>query len=432
LNLHGLSCEQILHIASGSGFSKRKPRKISVIDFLGVMCQETQNGAPSYNDLAAGLYSANNVLITKQAFCKRVTPECALFFQSVLGYLIRLKTAIDEQQKLKACGKYKRVIIQDSTIIKLPLRLFEHFCGVSNKHCSVCNARIQSAYDLISGQFIYFSIDSYSKNDYSAAADLKINENDLVLRDRGYFSQSEILRQMENGADFIFRHKCKTLYLDPVSHKPINLLALLKKHGMLDIEVCMNNKKRTKIRLVAVPVGEKLANRRKQQAKKQLHGHNPCAELLALTGWNIYVTSIPKDQMNTYDISNTYRLRWFIEIIFKSWKSHLKFDHVHNVSLNQLKVMITSRLITIALYTTTLYHPLNQRLQQKYRRSLSLLKFLNYLNKNQNMILVIVQSLIVPDIGIVKEVDKILIHFCVYDKRKRQNIAQLWEEISLS
>ncbi len=60
---------------------------------------------------------------------------------------------------------YQRVLVQDSTVIKLPAALFPEFSGVSNGHSTVCNARIQAGYDRISGKIIDFSIDPYSKND---------------------------------------------------------------------------------------------------------------------------------------------------------------------------------------------------------------------------------------------------------------------------
>jgi hypothetical protein len=72
-------------------------------------------------------------------------------------------------QSFKRQGRFKRILLQDSTIIKLPLRLFEVFSGVKNAHAAVCNARIQGIYDLLSGRFIHFSIDPYSKNDQAAA-----------------------------------------------------------------------------------------------------------------------------------------------------------------------------------------------------------------------------------------------------------------------
>jgi hypothetical protein len=45
--------------------------------------------------------------------------------------------------------------------------------------------------------------------------------NDLVLRDRSYFTSGEIERHRKAGADCIYRHKCKTICLDPVSGQPM-------------------------------------------------------------------------------------------------------------------------------------------------------------------------------------------------------------------
>jgi hypothetical protein len=67
---------------------------------------------------------------------------------------------------------FRRVLVQDSTIVKLPTWLFPKFSGVSNQTSSVCNARIQAVFDLISARLLAFSIDPYTRNDISAAPEL--------------------------------------------------------------------------------------------------------------------------------------------------------------------------------------------------------------------------------------------------------------------
>jgi hypothetical protein len=51
--------------------------------------------------------------------------------------------------------------VQDSAIVKLPTWLFPRFSGVSNQTSSVCNARIQAVFDLMSARLLEFSIDRY-------------------------------------------------------------------------------------------------------------------------------------------------------------------------------------------------------------------------------------------------------------------------------
>lgn len=411
---------------------RRKSRKISAVDLLALMCLESQKGSPSYNDLAARFDALYNVSPSKQAICKRINTACVLFFQAALALLIQLKVIDQEKEAVKACGKYNRVIIQDSTIIKLPFNLFAQFSGVSNGHHQVCNARIQGAYDLLSGRFLTFSIDSYSKNDLQAASDLELRDKDLVLRDRGYLSYGEIVRHITAGADCIFRHKSRSQYLDPVSGKPINLIALLKKHRYLDIEVSLNNAEQTKVRLVAAPVSRKVANNRRMKAKKEVHGRDPSAEVLMLMGWTIFLTTIPRPEADFKKISKIYRLRWQIEMIFKTWKSHLHFDKIHHVSSNQLQILLTARLTMIVLCMHKLFIPLREKIYDQYDRNLSMLKFMNYIMKNQYHVFPLMISLLQNNKDPSSNLYSNLVRYCCYDKRKRLNMTQLAREVLLS
>ena len=59
--------------------------------------------------------------------------------------------------------------------------------------------------------------------------------------------------------------------LDPISEEPIDILARLENEKNLDIEVMLNNKDKTIIRLTAAPVEEETANIRRMKAKKKKH-----------------------------------------------------------------------------------------------------------------------------------------------------------------
>ena len=431
MNVKGLTNDELRLLAYESGFMKRNSKKIDAPDFLALMCLESQKGSPSYNDLASRLDTVYDISASKQAVCKRVNESCVLFFQAVLSKIIKSKISNVEIEALKASNGYIRVLIQDSTIIKLPLRLFNIFSGVGNAHTTVCNARIQGVYDLLSGRFISFSIDSYSKNDLSAAPELELQSGDLALRDRGYYTNGEIERHIDAGADCIYRHKFKLIYIDPISGDAIDLTARLEKEGKLDIEVCLNDANRTKVRLVAAPVSEEIANNRRMKAKKEMKGHNPSAKMLNQMSWTIFITTIPRIKADFKEVLSLYRLRWRIEIIFKIWKSHMQFAKVHNVSENQLRVLLTARLIMIVICTHKIYHPCYLIIRKNYNRELSMMKFLNYLMKNPEKI---IQLLFVLQSKSNKKMfifDK-LVRYCAYDKRKRLSLNQLQVNILLS
>lgn len=421
MDAEGLSKKELIKIAYETGFIKRKSKKIEADEFLELMCLESQKGSPSFNDLASrheAIYTKN---ATKQAISKKVNPSCVLFFQAVLARIITSKIYKSENKAVN----YNRVLVQDSTIIKLPKRLFKIFSGVSNTHTSVCNARIQGVYDIISGTFISFSIDPYSKNDISVAPHLEICKGDLSLRDRGYYLNSEIKRHLDVGANCIFRYKSRTMLISPESGKAIDILKLLKSQVCVDMQVCLNDNCRTKVRLVAAPVCEEVANQRRMKAKKENKGHNPSDEILALMAWTIYLTTIPKEQADFTKIHEIYGLRWRIETIFKSWKSNMQFDKVHNVSEKQLRVILTARFIMIIIFMHYIYNPWLHRTRKIYNREISMFKLIKYLVKNPEKLVELLVKTVNIEYQYKHEIDDALIKYCTYDKRKRLNFSQL-------
>ena len=312
--------------------------------------------------------------------------------------------------------------MQDSTIIGLPVRLFPSFSGVSNGHTSVCNTRIQCVYDLIAESFIYFTIDSYTKNDLKAAPDLGIQKGDLVLRDRGYLTMDEIERHFTAKADCIFRHKSNMTLLDTQTGVVIDLLAELRSKKQLDFQVMLNNKSHTKVRVVALPVNEEIANQRRMKAKKEMK-KEPGEDYLALMSWSIFITTISSEDADYNFIFKAYSLRWRIEIIFKSWKSNMEFSKIHNVSNRQLLLILYARFIMIIVCIQYIFSPA-RRIIKKYREmELSMIKVVRYLMKNISKLIQIVKA-------IERYKDKLSYHlkalakYCSYEKRTRTNFEQ--------
>ena len=276
----------------------------------------------------------------------------------------------------------------------------------------------------IIGTIPFFSIDPYNKNDVSSAPELEIQEGDLVLRDRGYLTNDEVKRHIDSLADCIYRHKQKTTYIDVISEKPINLAERLKCKKRLDIEVYLNDKHRTKVRILAEPVSEKIANERRRKAKKEMKGHNPSTAVLFLMSWTIFITTIHSKEADFSKILLMYSLRWNIESIFKTWKSYMNFDRVHNVSEKQLRILLTARLIMIVLCTHHLFNYCSLQIRKLYNKELSMMKFINYLMKNIERIISLLANfdkIITPKCTVLNSIAK----YCSYDRRKRQNMKQL-------
>lgn len=224
-----ISHETLLDIAFESQLSRRR-RAIDPIDLLYILCLESSQGTVSHNDLAIQLESGTGISVSKVSIWKKINEQCLVFLKKVFELVIHSKFTRNGQKPEPLT--FDRIVVQDSTIIRLPQRLFGEFSGVSNGHSKVCNARIQGVYDLVAEQFLFFSVDTYSKNDLEAAPDLVLEKGDLTLRDRGYLIADEIQRHITHGADCIYRHKYKLALLDAENEKPIDLLLLLKKKSV--------------------------------------------------------------------------------------------------------------------------------------------------------------------------------------------------------
>jgi len=444
--LHGvdLSRGDIREIAFETGFCRRTSGKIDSPDYLVQLCLQSLEGTVSHNDLAGKIEARTGVCASRQAVAKKSKEQCEQFFRKILERVIQAKVDMAQAGDIMSPSRFNRILIQDSTVIRIPLRLFEVFSGVKNCTSAVCNARIQGTYDLLAGRFISFSIDPYSKNDLAAAPEIIVQPGDLVLRDRGYFIVEVIDTMRKNGADSISRYKHGHDILDPVTEQPINLLERLQHDGSLDMDVLVGAKQKVRLRILAAPVGEEAANRRRMKLKKEMKGRSPSAELLKLMSWTIFLTTIGAGSDNAAGTSTgpgsakgkaitikeifaLYGLRWRIENIFKTWKSNFNFATVHNVSANQLRVLLTARLIMITLIYQCIYQPLALRVANSSERQLSLMKFMRYISKNLQRIYELLNPL-----GVSQQVLNALIRYCSYESRNRTNFQARMEDIILN
>lgn len=426
----GINPAELELIAIETSWQKQLPKKITPAKLIAALCGQSVDGTPSFTDLASAIDRTGRDTPSKQAVSERMNEACKEMIERVLQLAMAKRITTEAAgNDIELFNSYQRVLVQDSTIIKLPTWLFGAFSGVSNGSSQVCNARIQAVYDLKSGSFVSFSIDTYSENDLLVAPKLEIREGDLVLRDRGYLTLDEIKRHKAIGADFIYRHKTGFIYLDPETGEPIALAEILRKNkGRLDREVALNDPARTRVRLVAAPVSQAVAEERRRKAKKDHKGHNPSRAVLELMDWTIFITSLGKE-VGFACVLDIYGLRWRIEIIFKAWKSNMKFHIIHRVSELELKICLTASLIMITVGLGHLHGLCQAKMYELTGRDLSLLKFSRYIAKDPSRMKTICDWLTAgapADDHICQSLRK----YCCYDKRKRENYQEKLRRIT--
>jgi hypothetical protein len=416
----GLSTEAINKISVQTGFIKRS-RKIKAVEFFIYMITESVRGCVSCNDLATAIQFEAGTMASRQAYHAKMNCASVRFFEAILAILMHAKTDMALPSQFH---QFKRILVQDSTLIKLPEKLMDIFSGVKNAYTQVCNARIQCVYDLLSGSFTHWSIHSYSRNDLAVANTLKVRSGDLVLRDRGYFTPNESRRIIEAKGEFVSRYKCKTILGDPKTGQEIDLIWLLKTQRNIDRKVLVGKDSQLEVRIIATEVSQETANRRRQKAKKENKGHHPSKEILFLMGWTIFLTSLTSHDLDINDFLELYGLRWRIENVFKTWKSHFNFDKIHAVGENQLRLILMARFIAVTLFHEKIYLPLSRTVAKKSDKELSLMKLMRYISRHFRAI----PQLLKAARGSIKNL-KIVKKYCTYDKRKRPNYAEKERDI---
>lgn len=410
-----LTTEVIRKVAFNSGFVKRI-RSIAPEIFLSVLCENSIKGRLSCNDLAATTSIEYNIEATRQAYFYKITDAAVSFLKEILELVIQIKHKECKRLFTKA---FERIIIQDSTVINLPEKLYSEYSGVSNGHKAVCNARIQSVYDLLSGTFIKFSIDTYSDNDAKVTHDIEVKKGDLLLRDRGYFTAAVLEEKHVEGAEQIFRYKHKTALYDPKNLEPVELLPFLEKMGTVDQTFYIGDKRDIKVRLLAAPVSEEIANIRRMNAKRSAKNRKCSNELLKLLGWSIFITTIEDEKVGIQEIYELYSMRWRIENIFKTWKSEFNFSKIHTVSKVQLETLLYARFIMIVIAYQHYYIPLLSHIKKNFKRELSLFKLLRYLKRHFRLF--VAEYL---DNELREKAISRINKYCTHDKRKRKTFNE--------
>jgi hypothetical protein len=359
------------------------------------------------------LGSMKQILISKQAINKRINEHLVKFLESVLASIIAHTIKVPST----VSSKFKRVILQDSSVVRLPDHWAKEFPGNKNgKGKTYAMLKIQTMYDLLKEQFCYFRFTPFTTNDQQAATtDTNcFEENDLIIRDLGYFVLRALSLIQQQGAFFISRLRYGTILYDPCNGKRIDLLKILKKRHTADIAVIIGSEERLAVRLVALPVDPALAAERRRKYKANRDRRlNPSKDHLALLGWNIFITNVDQSVLTPDEVLTFYQLRWRIEIIFKSWKSNFHLTSIPRASLVRVKAYLFVFLILV-----TLFHASIVAHVASDSRTISLLKLSRLVCEQLSAILFFYQ-------GTMSSIWKQINYHCAYEKRKdRLNYGQ--------
>lgn len=427
--LSKLATKTINRIARTCGYIQRKTGKIGpknlIVGFM-IMVSKQRN---TYADWATEIGLLEGCTISKQALNKRMEAHTELFVKSMVEQVMVKETAHAITRKTKGVLQHFRsVYIDDSTTIGLPGALSAVFPGNVSKGNKKAQAKIHAMYNLTENNFSFLNLHSFSNNDQSLSWDVLpyLTAGDLCIRDLGFTVLDVVSEFTQKGIYFAARKGYQSKLYDVDSDAEINLVKELRKRKFMDKEVFLSAKK-IKVRLIALPITAEQAAERKRKARTDRDRRlNHSQEYYELLGYSIYITNIQPEQCNAEEIYQLYKLRWQIEIIFKSWKSCFSLEKIiHHQCENAVRVkcIIYLMLLYIYLFQVVWWRYCESELEKETpQEHLSILKMANFFSKHFIEILEMNSNK-----KIIKQVKKL----CTYDRRKdRVNAKQFQSNLA--
>ena len=369
--------DKVVEAAREVGFLKRNGGKIEPFDFLmSLVFRMSQSVPPALSAIISYLKKP----VSRSGLHQKFTDKATCFFRRCLEHIMVKQFMQSKTIDSSLLEHFNRVLVVDSSSWDVSSLLAEIFPG-SGGSASTANCKLQCIYDYKSGAIISVEDRKGTEPDQSYSQNLssEAQEGDLFLFDLGYWSfitfyKIELLKayfvsRFNTIVNFWFSSEGKDTKLD--------LEEFLKQQTSNSIEIkgFIKDSKgnRLNVRLICFRLPQAAADERRrklrQNAKKK--GNTPSKKSLQLCDWSLFITNASEKQIPGTMIRTIYRVRWCVELIFKSWKSILRM-HKSNVrkNANRLKCELYAKLI-LAVIAHTIHSQLNSYLWSKERRELS-------------------------------------------------------------
>lgn len=352
--------EQLDEIARATKFitRKRELSSVAIVAVLMIGCSGSEE-ISSLETICSYLHKWFSIRMKPQSLQGRLNrKESAAFMKEVAIRVMKHEANNTIDKLLKKYAKrnskhhfYKRILLQDSTVISLPesvSRIFRGCGGSASKAAIKCDVII----DQVSHLVVRIRCIAGRVPDASLSSDIieYLREDDIVIRDLGYFNLDNFASMIKKNIKFISRLAKKVhIYLtQDQNEEPLDLVKYLETLGVsnkgIDITVYVGKIARIAMRLIGIKVPQDVLEMRRERHKK-IRKSEPSDGLHEWNGYTIMVTNILKDELSLNQILKMYKTRWQIELFFKNIKSYLHIDKLTGENKYRILTLIYIKLI---------------------------------------------------------------------------------------
>jgi hypothetical protein len=377
--------DTIEQTARRTGFVRRKS-KITGKTFLALVTFGLwSNAKTTLSQLAAkmGQFGAHQV-VSAEAIHQRMNKRATAFLEDLMQQALAKIQGLDYPCDDGIFTFFSKVCIADSTGFGLPKCLAKLFPG-SGGSASSAGAKIQLVWEYKQSLLAHFALTPLNLPDqkYVNQVVALAQRGSLFIFDLGYFTIHAFALISQAGAYFLSRLNHQTNLYDGTTpgRAPLDLVQMLKEtpFDIMEKAIFIGEKERVASRLIAVRLPDEIVNERRRVARKtaKKKGYTPTEAHLFLLAWNLFITNVPDEVWTPKTVVRAYPIRWQIELIFKSWKSHCHLAAINGKKKETVLCYLYGRMLLVLL-TYALYPQVRSALWIKKRRELSLLKFVSY------------------------------------------------------
>jgi hypothetical protein len=342
-------------------------------------------------DLKLDLQSYFGCKISREAIHKRFSPEALSFLKALLAKLLEFRLEKVEWTPSLVSG-FNRLLLKDSSKFTIPSEFANDYPGYGGFHKGNAIMNIQYEYDLFTGNWASLNFTKATRNDQQDSKETLslIEKDDLLVRDLGYVTMTYLNGVVKNKAYFLNRLPTTVNVYSQKDdgYQPINWVEIDKKFeknalSQMELDVVLTMKNKLGARMIILPVPEQIYCQRIKNASKHAKskGCQLSNEYKIKAKYNIYITNVLQEKLSFKDIVHIYRLRWQIELVFKSWKSNLSLHKTKKVKKERFECQLIARIIW-ALVNWRIFQAANWSLQpSKKAKGISILKFSKQITK---------------------------------------------------
>ena len=351
--------DKIEALARETEFVERESKLTGLLFLATFVFGAVQYGNPTLEQLI-GLLNLHiqDFSLSRPGLHKRINDEAVIFFEQVLS--LAVEQHIPNILKINLPPQFNRILLWDSTSFQLPKALSAVFSGLGGS-ASIAGAKIQFCYDLVHHQWQYI-LQSATHSDSTIVDEIISNTQagDLIIQDLGYFNVNIFDSIHEKDAYYLSRFKrdANIYFMDATGNmQGFDLVTVLRHEQVekqLELDVYIRSKHNifTPTRLIVERLPEQVVNQRLRKSNKEARsrGYQISNQTIFLADFNFYITNAPRNLLDISCCHFLYAIRWQIELVFKVWKSCLKFHKFQVKHRSQrVKITIFARLIYITL-----------------------------------------------------------------------------------